>query len=145
MGGIIPAQSMGNNGPPPDNGRRFLYTRRVMTSEHLLPLVQPLCSGVDEDIIRDFLSRMDEDYLNEFTPGQIADHVSLAARLDPEHPSHTTFIHRPDGSVDLVIVAYDYFSEFAVICGLLASFGLDIREGRIFTSGEPVTTPPARR
>lgn len=88
---------------------------------------------------------MDDEYLAEFTPQQIAGHVKLAARLDPDHPSQTAFDHRRDGSVDLVIVAYDYFSEFAVICGLLASFGLDIREGRIFTSADPINTPPARR
>jgi glutamate-ammonia-ligase adenylyltransferase len=116
-----------------------------MTSEHLLPLVQPLCGDVDEEIIRDFLSRMDDEYLIEFTPAQIAGHVKLAARLDPDHPSQAACARRGDGSLDLIIVAYDYFSEFAVICGLLASFGLDIREGRIFTSGDPVTTPPSRR
>ena len=116
-----------------------------MTSEHLLPLVQPLCGDVDEEIIRDFLSRMDDEYLNEFTPAQIAGHVKLAARLDPDHPSQAAYTARADGSLDLIIVAYDYFSEFAVICGLLASFGLDIREGRIFTSADPVTAPPARR
>jgi glutamate-ammonia-ligase adenylyltransferase len=33
-------------------------------------------------------------------------------------------------------VAYDYFSEFATFCGVLASFGLDIREAAIFTSRE---------
>ncbi|WP_447983266.1 [protein-PII] uridylyltransferase family protein [Nitrospira sp. Nam74] len=116
-----------------------------MTSESLLPLVQPFCADVDEEIIRDFLSRMDDEYLAEFTPAHIAAHVKLAARLDPDHPSQAACTRRADGSVDLIIVAYDYFSEFAVICGLLASFGLDIREGRIFTSTDPVTVPPARR
>ena len=117
----------------------------AMTSDQLLPLVQPLCPTVDEEVIRDFLSRMDDEYLTEFTPADMARHLALAARLDPDHPSQMALDKRADGSADLLIVAYDYFSEFAVICGLLASFGLDIREGRIFTSAEPVTTPPARR
>ncbi len=116
-----------------------------MTPEQLLPIVRPLTPAVDEEIIRDFLSRMDEEYLTEFTPIQIAGHVTLAARLDPDHPSEAACARRADGSLDLVIVAYDYFSEFAILCGLLASFGLDIREGRIFTSADPVTSPPARR
>src|SRR5690348_4670476 len=103
MGGIIPGRSTGNNVPPPDNGRRFLYTRRVMTSEPLLPLVQPFCADVDEEIIRDFLSRMDDEYLAEFTPAHIAGHVKLAARLDPDHPSQATYTRRADGSVDLII------------------------------------------
>src|SRR6476660_6685890 len=117
----------------------------AMTSDQLLPLVQPLCPTVDEEVIRDFLSRMDDEYLTEFTPAAMARHLALAARLDPDHPSQMALDKRADGSADLIIVAYDYFSEFAVICGLLASFGLDIREGRIFTSADPVTAPPARR
>ncbi|MEP6888884.1 MAG: hypothetical protein ABI945_11280, partial [Nitrospirales bacterium] len=116
-----------------------------MTPEQLLPLVRPLCPDVDEEIVRDFVQRMDEEYLNEIDPPQIASHIKLAARLDPDHPSQAACTRRTDGSLDLVIVAYDYFSEFAVICGLLASFGLDIRQGRIFTSADPVTAPPARR
>jgi [glutamine synthetase] adenylyltransferase / [glutamine synthetase]-adenylyl-L-tyrosine phosphorylase len=116
-----------------------------MTPEQLLPIVRPLTPAVDEEIIRDFLSRMDEEYLTEFTPIQIAGHVTLAARLDPDHPSEAACARRPDGSLDLVIVAYDYFSEFAILCGLLASFSLDIREGRIFTSADPIMVPPARR
>jgi [glutamine synthetase] adenylyltransferase / [glutamine synthetase]-adenylyl-L-tyrosine phosphorylase len=124
------------------------YTAREMTRmtlEHLLPIVLPLCPEVDEEIVRDFVQRMDEDYLNEIEPRQIASHIRLAVCLDPDHPSRAACDRRLDGSLDLVIVAYDYFSEFAVICGLLASFGLDIREGRIFTSADPVTAPPARR
>ena len=116
-----------------------------MTPEQVLPLVRPLCPEVDEEIVRDFVQRMDDEYLNEIEPPQIAAHIRLAGHLDSDHPSRTAFAHRSDGSLDLVIVAYDYFSEFAVICGLLASFGLDIREGRIFTSADPVTAPPSRR
>lgn len=123
----------------------YCHDMARMTPEQLLPIVQPLCPEVDEEIIRDFVQRMDEEYLNEIDPPQIASHIRLAARLDPDHPSRAACDRRPDGSLDLVIVAYDYFSEFAVICGLLASFGLDIHEGRIFTSADPVTAPPARR
>ena len=113
--------------------------------ERLLPLVRPLCPEVDEEIVRDFVQRMDDEYLSEIEPTQIASHIRLAARLDLDHPSQAACDRRPDGSFELVIVAYDYFSEFAVICGLLASFGLDIREGRIFTSADPITAPPSRR
>ena len=133
---------------PSHSDRPLRYTARGMARmipEQLLPLVRPLCPEVDEEIVRDFVQRMDDEYLNEIEPPQIAAHIRLAAHLDPDHPSQAACEHRPDGSLDLVIVAYDYFSEFAVICGLLASFGLDIREGRIFTSADPITAPPARR
>ena len=54
---------------------------------------------------------------------------------------------RRDGAYDLIIVAYDYFSEFATICGLLSAFGLDIREGNIYTYAdeEPAATMTGSR
>ena len=39
-------------------------------------------------------------------------------------------------------MAYDYFSEFATFCGILASLGLDIREAAIFTSNDPSSPSP---
>ena len=69
-------------------GMPLRYTAREMarmTPEHLLPIVLPLCPEVDEEIVRDFVQRMDEDYLNEIEPQQIASHIRLAARLDPDN------------------------------------------------------------
>ncbi|MER3423445.1 MAG: hypothetical protein C4293_09660 [Nitrospiraceae bacterium] len=111
----------------------------------MLATIKPLCSGVDEDVIRDFLRRMDREYLSEFEPVQIAQHIQLAGRLDPDHPCQVAFSSRSDGLTDVAVVAYDYFSEFAAICGLLSAFGLDIREGRIYTFAEAEAPPPARR
>ena len=61
------------------------YTAREMarmTPEHLLPIVLPLCPEVDEEIVRDFVQRMDEDYLNE---------IRLAADRVP-HPTRSALI-----------------------------------------------------
>jgi glutamate-ammonia-ligase adenylyltransferase len=118
-----------------------------------LETLQPLCGDVEEDIIRDFVSRMDEDYFTRFAPADIAAHVRLAARLDPDHPCQTAISERSGSLFDVVVVAYDYFSEFGVICGLLSAFGLDIREGSIDTSADAPPRPsstargagPARR
>jgi glutamate-ammonia-ligase adenylyltransferase len=109
-----------------------------------LSTVKALCRDVNDDLIRDFLSRMDQEYVQQFQPAQIAAHITLTARLDTEHLSQVSFEPAADGSVDVSVVAYDYFSEFAVICGLLSSFGLDILEGRIYTFSEPVVSPPPR-
>jgi glutamate-ammonia-ligase adenylyltransferase len=95
-----------------------------------------LCPGVDEDIIRDFLSRMDPEYFEQFDPGAVAQHIHMAGQLDPDHPCRVSISLRPDGSSEVVVVAYDYFSEFAGICGLLSAFDLDIREGSIYTFRE---------
>lgn len=107
--------------------------------------IRPLCPDLDEDIIRDFVSRMDPEYFNRFERTDIARHVQLAGRLDPDHPCQVSIEARPDGLLDVVIVAYDYFSEFAGICGLLSAFRLDIREGGIYTFAEaaPASAPPS--
>jgi glutamate-ammonia-ligase adenylyltransferase len=106
-----------------------------------LQTLMPLCSGVEEDIVRDFVSRMDEDYFTRFVPPDIERHIRLAARLDPDHPCQTAITGKKGGQFDIVIVAYDYFSEFGVICGLLSAFGLDIREGSIDTSADAPAMP----
>ncbi|MBM4125683.1 MAG: hypothetical protein FJ246_12165, partial [Nitrospira sp.] len=104
-----------------------------MTTDRLSTILLPLCAGVDEDIVRDFLARMDPDYFERFQPGDIARHIALVGRLDPEHPCQVAVTTAPEDLFNVVVVAYDYFSEFATICGLLSSYGLDIREGGIYT------------
>jgi len=46
----------------------------------------------------------------------------------------------------IVIVASDYFSEFSILCGLLTSFGLDIRTGTVetFSGRTPGPGAPGR-
>lgn len=109
----------------------------AMTATQLLATLMPLCNGVDEDIVRDFVQRMDPEYFDRFQPSEVARHIKLAGLLDPDHPCQVSVTDAPDGQLDIAVVAYDYFSEFATICGLLSSFGLDIREGVIYTFAEP--------
>ncbi len=111
-----------------------------MTHEQLSTRLRDLCQGIDEEILRDFLTRMDPDYLVRFPAEEVARHVRLIAGLDPGQPCRVEITQRTDEAYDLVIAAYDYFSEFATICGLLTAFGLDIREGSIYTYIE--ATPP---
>ncbi|MBX3237921.1 MAG: hypothetical protein KF814_17390 [Nitrospiraceae bacterium] len=104
--------------------------------ERILNLLTPLCRDIDHEVLQDFVSRMDQDYFAVFSPPLIAEHVALAAYLTPEHPCEVRFAKVDRGRWTITIVAYDYFSEFATICGLLSAFGLNIEEGRIFTSAE---------
>ncbi len=111
--------------------------------EQLKQTVSALCSDVAPDILQDFLSRMDREYFRRFEPATIAQHVRLAAQLTPDHPCEVTIAERRDQHFDLTLVAYDYFSAFANICGLLSAFGLNIEEGQIYTfadSAAPATT-----
>jgi glutamate-ammonia-ligase adenylyltransferase len=95
--------------------------------------VEPLSRDVPADVVQDFVNRMDAEYFRRFAPAQIAQHMRLAATLTPDHPCAITIADHPDQHVELTVVAYDYFSEFATICGLLSAFGLNIEEGHIYT------------
>src|SRR5688500_11497453 len=106
--------------------------------------VAAACPDVDPAEVREFLGRMDEDYLSRFTADEIAGHVRLAAALDDAVPARLQMTPRGPRAFDLVVVAFDYFSELSVLCGLLASFGLDIESGAVFTFG-PSALPTVRR
>ncbi|MCP9454529.1 MAG: hypothetical protein NNA18_00285 [Nitrospira sp.] len=89
---------------------------------------------------------MDPDYFFRFEPSTIARHIGMIAQLTPDHPCEVTIEDRDGAQIVVTIVAYDYFSEFAVICGLLSAFGLNIKEGMIYTFAErPVAPTPRSR
>ena len=111
--------------------------------ESLLKTLAPLCPDVEDEVLRDFVSRMDAEYFERFQPKAIAQHIKLADRLTPEHPCQLSVLDKQAGQSEISLVAYDYFSEFATICGLLSAFGLNIEEGRIYTFAD-VAAPPAR-
>ena len=110
----------------------------------LLSTVRPLCPDVASEILQDFFSRMDPEYFLRFEPPAIAAHVRATAQLTPEHPCEIAFAEQQDKRFEVTIVAYDYFSEFATICGLLSAFGLNIEEGDIYTFAEKIALPLAR-
>ena len=108
--------------------------------ESILQAVAPLCSDAPSDVLQDFVSRMDQEYFRRVEPAAIARHVRLAARLTPDHPCEISVDDNSDGRFALTVVAYDYFAEFATICGLLSAFGLNIEEGQIYTFSETPST-----
>jgi len=112
--------------------------------EPLQSTIGPLCQDIEPDILQDFLSRMDLDYFSRFDPATIARHIHLAAQLTPEQPCRIAITEQQDQHFDLTLVAYDYFAEFATICGLLSAFELNIEEGQIYTFAEATTTPSAK-
>lgn len=109
--------------------------------ESLLTTLHPLCPTVDDDVLRDFVSRMDAEYFERFPPATVAHHIQLTSQLTPDHPCELSVRPGRDQHVELSIVAYDYFSEFATICGLLSAFGLNIEEGRIYTFADAAALP----
>ena len=109
--------------------------------ESIIKTQASLCPDVDEEVVQDFVSRMDPEYFERFQPDTIAHHIQLASRLTPDHPCELSVVDKRAGRSEISIVAYDYFSEFAAICGVLSAFGLNIEEGRIYTFLE--ATPPS--
>ena len=115
-----------------------------LTTSQLWKRLQPTCTDLPEEIVQDFLTRMDSEYFERFSDEQIVHHLLLASRLDLDQPCQLSLRpHEKKGYFDLVIVAFDYFSEFATICGLLSVFGMDIREGSLYTFSDlPSPLPP---
>ena len=110
----------------------------------LINRVRQLCSGVPDDILQDFFTRMDQEYFRRFDHSTIAEHIRLTAQLTSEHPCTIAFSEQPDTRLEITIVAYDYFAAFATICGLLSAFGLNIEEGDIYTFAEKTDPLPSR-
>jgi len=113
--------------------------------EATIKTLAALCPEVEDEILRDFVSRMDPEYFERFQADTIARHIQLASRLTPDHPCELSVLDKGQGRSEISVVAYDYFSEFAAICGALSAFGLNIEEGQIYTFVEAAPTTSTRR
>lgn len=113
-----------------------------MTVQPTLTSLQNILPDVDPPVIQDFLDRMEEEYFSHFPEATVAKHVQLANALTMEQPCILSV--SPDtrtSDFHLTLVAYDFFAEFSTVCGLLASYGLDIQEAFIFTSQDNKANP----
>lgn len=107
-----------------------------MISAELKQAIQSLCPGVQAKVIQEFFALMDDDYFASFSPADISTHIRMSCELAPHQPVLARVISRPSkaaGEFDIVIVGFDYLSEFSIFCGLLSAFGLDIRSGNIYS------------
>ena len=111
-----------------------------MNSSALLEQIQDRAPHLAASLRQDFVTQMDPDYFEQFSLEIILRHLELTAQLSFDSPCSVAIDMLSSKHYQIHIVAYDYFSEFATFCGLLASFGLDIREASIFTSREASTS-----
>ena len=95
--------------------------------------VAALAPEVAPDELSDFLSRVGPEYLAREPVERIARHVRMAAELQPSRPARVAIEPATDGLFDVAVVAYDFFAEFAILCGLLSAHGLDIVSGHAHT------------
>ena len=130
--------------------RRINYTRpskplqckeisvysNTMNPSVLIEQLQQHAPHLSASLLQDFFSQMDPDYFEQFPLDVIQQHLELTTQLTLETPCSLIIHTLSSSQYQLHLVAYDYFSEFATFCGVLASFGLDIREASIFTSRE---------
>jgi [glutamine synthetase] adenylyltransferase / [glutamine synthetase]-adenylyl-L-tyrosine phosphorylase len=115
-----------------------------MATEEQRKTILPLCHDIAPDILEDFLDRMDPEYFRRFEPSTIAQHIQLASQLTLEQPCRVTIAEHGNRQFEVTLVAYDYFSEFATICGLLSAFELNIEEGQIYTFVDKPSSATAR-
>jgi len=116
----------------------------VSDREELVQALRPRCTDLPDDVLRDFVIRMDDDYFRRIPLETIVQHIRLAARLTPEHLCECAVSDPRNGAFEFTVVAYDYFAEFAMICGLLSAFGLNIEEGQIYTFSDAAPAGAAR-
>lgn len=115
--------------------------------EELLESLARLCPEVGTAEAREFLSRLDAEYWEREKAEDVAAHLRLITSLSPQRPARVRVSSRENGRYDVAVVAYDYFGEFALLCGLLAVHGLDIGSGHVHTllPPEPSSTRPRGR
>jgi glutamate-ammonia-ligase adenylyltransferase len=117
----------------------------VSRREDLRRAVGELCPGLAVAAIDEYFARMDDAYFAEFDAPSIATHLTLAVEIEPAVPVRLRIEPRQGRRCVITVVGYDHFGEFAVLCGLLASFGLDIRSGHIHTFHPPQRDEGAAR
>jgi glutamate-ammonia-ligase adenylyltransferase len=100
---------------------------------HLQQEVLSRCPHVDPQVVQALFAQLDADYFRLFTAAQIAAHVTLLAAVDDQHPVQVQVLPRSPSSAELLLAAYDLFGEFSIITGLMASFGLNILQGQVFS------------
>jgi len=85
-----------------------------------------------EETLRSYCDAVSGEYLARYSVEDIAGHIQLTEELEAA-ALRLRITDLGGDAYEVVIAARDYFSEFAVITGLLAAFGLDVHEGYIMT------------
>lgn len=114
------------------------------TGRNLKKTIALLSRESDPSAVQDFVSGMDRDYYSVYTPREIRTHLKMSLGLNADRPVQLKITPRGKDRFNIVIVAFDYFSEFSILCGLLSSFDLDIQNGHshTFLERRPGPQPP---
>ena len=91
------------------------------------------CPDVPSQVLDELFAQLDDEYFRVFTGAEIATHVLLLAAVDEQQPVQIRVLPRTTSRVEIVVVAYDCFGAFSIITGLMAAYGLNIRDGQVFS------------
>ena len=91
------------------------------------------CPNVPPQVLDEVFAQLDDDYFRVFTAAQIATHVLLLAAVDDQHPVQIRVVSRRADRAEILVAAYDLFGEFSIITGLMTAYGLNIRDGQVFS------------
>ncbi|MCY3773024.1 MAG: hypothetical protein OXG98_13535 [Gemmatimonadetes bacterium] len=97
-------------------------------------------------LVRDHIGRMAPAYFERYEPEVIRRHIGMISRLGPDNAAEVDVEPLDDSTWRLTVVAFDYLSVISILSGLLASNGLSIRRGDVFTyaDAEPAGDPGKR-
>jgi len=84
-------------------------------------------------LVRDHVGRMAPAYFERYEPEVIRRHIEMISRLGPDNAAEVDVELLDVSTWRLTVVAFDYLSEISILSGLLASNGLSIRRGDVFT------------
>jgi glutamate-ammonia-ligase adenylyltransferase len=92
-----------------------------------------LAPDIDPDLLGEYIPSLEEEYFQSFSADEIVEHIRRLSALSPENPVELHIRDR-EGIIQATIFAFDHPSIFAVITGVLAVTGFDIRSGNVFTT-----------
>ena len=107
--------------------------------------LQRLCPFVDARLTAEHLARLDPEYVERFSPREIAAHLRGLAILSPRHPVELLIERDRAGMPVVTVLAFDYPFEFSLITGVLAGAGFSILAGDVFTYRRSPPDGPVRR
>ncbi|MCG6916562.1 MAG: glutamate-ammonia-ligase adenylyltransferase [Deltaproteobacteria bacterium] len=111
-----------------------------------LAILKDGCPGVDEVLLQEHLTRLNDEYFASFDHEQVCSHLNGLARISPENPVEILLKLGEDDRVACTVLAFDYPGLFSIITGVLAGMGFNILSGDVFTYQRSTHRPfPKRR
>ena len=98
-----------------------------------MEILKFLCPEVNERLVQEHLNRLDDNYFQRFSVGEIGRHLQGLNRINPEHPVEVLIQTGPGTRMECAILAFDYPGEFSLIAGILAGMGFSIISGHVYT------------